>query len=58
MKQVTQGEYLIIQSGYNNHIHIYKNGEMICHINCNVRKTKEELIAFLEEFKRSDNNGE
>ena len=55
---VMKGEYLIIQSGYNNHIHIYKNGKMICHANCNVKKSEKELIDFLEEFKRSDNNGE
>ena len=55
MKQVTQGEYLIVQSGYNNHIQIYKNGKVIFFANCNVQKSKEELIAYLEEFKRSEN---
>lgn len=44
--EVRRGEYTVIQST-NNHISIYKSDELISHINCNKKKSEEELTELL-----------
>ncbi len=35
--------YIVTQSDLNNHIMISKDGQMVSHINCTVKKNDEEL---------------
>lgn len=44
--EVKRGEYTVIQST-NNHIGVYKSGQLVSHINCSEKKTEEELTMIL-----------
>lgn len=46
-------EYVIIQSNYNNHVTIYKNGDFIFHASVNEKLTQSELISLLNLIIRS-----
>lgn len=45
------GEYMVMQST-NNHISIYKNGDMISHISCNKKLTEQELKDMIPECEK------
>jgi len=49
--EVTADEYTAIQTT-NNHIFIYKDAEIICHMQCYDWKTENELIELIESYKR------
>lgn len=53
--EVQCGEYTVVQST-NNHVHIYKDGSLVMHSQCTVKKTEEELrkqVEFYEKFCKS-----
>lgn len=46
--EIKYKEYVIKQSNYNNHITIYKNKKLICHISMNEKKNEKELKSILK----------
>lgn len=54
--EVTEGEYTVCQSTGGG-IYVYKNGELVMHSQCTVKKTEEELkdfIPFYEEMEGAE----
>ena len=48
---IKQGEYTIAQAS-NNHIHIYKGNEFVCHMSCDIKQSEKELIETLDFYKK------
>lgn len=42
-KRIEHEGYVVIQSGYNHHITILRNGKVFTHIQCDVPKADDEL---------------
>lgn len=50
MRGIEYMGYTVIQSDYNNHVTIYKDGHMVMHSQCTERKTDKELRAMVHRF--------
>ena len=46
-RHIVQGEYTVVQT-YNNHVHIYKGKELVCHMNCDKKMTETELAELID----------
>ena len=55
--EVQVGEYLVVQAT-NNHVHIYKDGNMVFHSQCDKKFTEDELREHVDFYKQitSDEN--
>lgn len=50
-RHIIQGEYTIVQA-YNNHVHIYKGKELVCHMNCDKKMSETELAEIIDFYKK------
>lgn len=48
-RHIVQDEYTVVQT-YNNHVHIYKGKELVCHMNCD-KMTETELAEIINFYK-------
>lgn len=49
--EVQVGEYLVVQAT-NNHVHIYKDGNLVFHSQCSRKLTEEELRKQVDFYKK------
>ena len=45
---VKVGNYTVVQSTTNNHIHIFANGRRVMHFSCNAKESEEDLKRYVE----------
>ncbi len=51
--RVSKGDYTVVQST-NNHISLYKNGELVQHAQQDQKKTEEELLEYIGFYENFD----
>lgn len=49
-RKVEHKGYEVVQTDFNNHLSVYKDGRRVMHVPCDTQKTDEELKQVVEDY--------